>query len=284
MFIFSVVGSSWLSAQRQLSASCLFMAGDILYCRALGWGFWVQTTKGHPPNGGSDHVHICYTSHLIPYDVAHTHGGDSGGCHHSNGHGTMGASEAISKGSGIWRQAVTPAKPHGGVNGHMTANACTGEEGLDGVGVFDRGPGGFAGPAQGSWVDPPLGLKALHGGEISPAATTGQEGCRIFSHPKNFGLLLSVSDSGTQGVLEMSVGRVSRLWSSSFSGRATPWNTSSSEKERYYFTSSLNSFMLSASRHGPPPAGRLISSTQCWRALAYATAFSWGISLISLHA
>ena len=31
-----------------------------------------------------------------------------------------------------------------------TANACTGEEGLDGVGVSDRGAGGFAGPAQGS--------------------------------------------------------------------------------------------------------------------------------------
>ena len=31
-------------------------------------------------------------------------------------------SEAISKGLGIQRQAVTPAKPHGGVNGHMTAN------------------------------------------------------------------------------------------------------------------------------------------------------------------
>ena len=34
----------------------------------------------------------------------------------------------------------------------------------------------------------------------------------------------------------------------------------------------------------PPPAGRSISSTQCWRALAYATTFSWGISLMSLHA
>ena len=31
-----------------------------------------------------------------------------------------------------------------------TANACTGEEGLDGVGVSDREAGGFAGPAQGS--------------------------------------------------------------------------------------------------------------------------------------
>ena len=60
------------------------------------------------------------------------------------------ASEAFSNGSGVHRQAVTPAKPHGGVVGQMTANACTGEEGLDGVGVSNRGAGGFAGPAWGS--------------------------------------------------------------------------------------------------------------------------------------
>ena len=63
---------------------------------------------------------------------------------------SWGASEAISKGFGVCRQAVTPAKPHGGVVGQMTANVCTGEEGLDGVGVSDRGAGSFAGPAQGS--------------------------------------------------------------------------------------------------------------------------------------
>ena len=61
-----------------------------------------------------------------------------------------GASEAISNGSGVHRQAVTPAKLHGGVVGHMTANACTGREGLDRVGVSNRGAGGFAGPAWGS--------------------------------------------------------------------------------------------------------------------------------------
>ena len=60
------------------------------------------------------------------------------------------ASEAISNGSGVCRQAVTPVKPHSGVIGWMTANACTGEEGLDGVGVSNRGAGGFAGQAWGS--------------------------------------------------------------------------------------------------------------------------------------
>ena len=61
-----------------------------------------------------------------------------------------GASEAPSNGSGVCRQPVTPEKPDGGVVGRMTANACTGEDGLDGVGVSNRGAGGFAGPAQGS--------------------------------------------------------------------------------------------------------------------------------------
>ena len=195
-----------------------------------------------------------------------------------------GTSEATCNSSGVHRQTATPAKPHGRVGGHVTANACTGKEGLGGVGVFGGEAGGFTGTVQESWIGPTLGLKALDGWEISPAATTGQDGCRTFSHPKNFGLLLSVADSGAQGAFRTSVGRVFRLCPSSFSGRATPWNTSSTEKERYHFTSSLNSFMPLASRHGPPPAGRLISSAQCWRALAYATTFSWGISLISLHA
>ena len=63
---------------------------------------------------------------------------------------SWGASEAISNGSGVHRQTVTPAKLHGGVIGRMTANACTGKEGLDGVGVSNRGAGGFVGPACGS--------------------------------------------------------------------------------------------------------------------------------------
>ena len=56
----------------------------------------------------------------------------------------------ISNGSGVCRQAVTPVKLHSSVVGWMTANSCTGEEGLDGVGISNRGAGGFAGPAWGS--------------------------------------------------------------------------------------------------------------------------------------
>ena len=59
-------------------------------------------------------------------------------------------------------------------------------------------------------------------------------------------------------------------------GGATPLKTSSSVKEWYHFTSSLSSKMLLASKHGSPPAGRLFCSAQCWRALTYATTFSWG--------
>ena len=61
-----------------------------------------------------------------------------------------GASEAIFEGCGVCRQAVTPAKLHGGVVGQTTANACTVKEGLDEVGVSNRGVGGFVGPAWGS--------------------------------------------------------------------------------------------------------------------------------------
>ena len=74
------------------------------------------------------------------------------------------------------------------------------------------------------------------------------------------------------------------LSSSSLSGRATPLKTSSSVKERYHFTSSPSSNMLFASSCGSPPAGGLFYSAQCWRVLAYATTFSLGTSLMSLHA
>ena len=61
-----------------------------------------------------------------------------------------GASEAISNSSGVHRQAVTPVKLHGRVVGSMTANACTGEEGLSWVGVFNGEAGGFTGTVWGS--------------------------------------------------------------------------------------------------------------------------------------
>ena len=110
-------------------------------------------------------------------------------------------------------------------------------------------------------------------------------------HPKEQGtqgwfkghLLLGVGSS-TWEASRTSVERAFGLLSSSSMGRTTPQKTSSLVKERYHFTSSLSSITLSANNWGSPPAGRLFSSTQCWRALAYTTTFSQGISLISQHA
>ena len=60
------------------------------------------------------------------------------------------ASRATSTSSGVHRQAVTPAKLCSRVGGHMSANACTGEEDLGGVGVFGGEARGFISAVQGS--------------------------------------------------------------------------------------------------------------------------------------
>ena len=93
----------------------------------------------------------------------------------------------------------------------MTANAHTGKEGLDGMGVSSRGAGGFDGLTWGNQIGSPLSLRALDGWEISPVVTPGHEGCRIFPHPKNFVSLLSMAGSGAQGVMGMLAGMVSGL-------------------------------------------------------------------------
>ena len=196
-----------------------------------------------------------------------------------------GALRSTSTCSGVCKQAITPEKPCGGVGSHMSAKAWVNGEGWGGVGVLGGETGGFIGIILESWLDPTFSLGVLVGWGISPAATTGWDGCNTFSHPKNFGAPPSRAGSGTQCSLDISAAqRVCRLSSSSFLVRATPWKTSSSVKERYHFTSSLGSNMLFASSHGPPPAGRLFCSAQCWRALAYATTFSLGISLMPIHA
>ena len=48
----------------------------------------------------------------------------------------MGASRSTSTTSGFLKHAVTPEKPHSRVGGHTSTNACTGKEGLGGMGVF----------------------------------------------------------------------------------------------------------------------------------------------------
>ena len=51
------------------------------------------------------------------------------------------------------------------------------------------------------WFDPTFSLGVLVGQGMSPAATTGRDGCNTFSHPANFGALLCSAGSGTQAAL-----------------------------------------------------------------------------------
>ena len=151
MFIHSIVVSSWLSAQRQLSAGSLYswsVTSSIV-------GPWDEASESGPLRATLPMEVVTVSIYVKPVasslmlwpvlmveilGVATT----------VMDRVLWGASEAISDGSGLHRQAVTPAKPHSGVIGQMTANACTGKEGLDGVGVSDRGAGGFAGLAWGA--------------------------------------------------------------------------------------------------------------------------------------
>ena len=57
----------------------------------------------------------------------------------------LGASRSTYTSSGICKQAITPEKPHSRVGGHMSANACTGEEGLGGGGVLSEEARGLMG-------------------------------------------------------------------------------------------------------------------------------------------
>ena len=110
--------------------------------------------------------------------------------------------------------------------------------------------------------------------------TTGQDGWSIQSHPMNFAVLSFSCGSGTGGILGM-LAREEVVGLFSISGTATPQKTSSSVKVRYHFTSSLSSNTLFANKQGSPPVGGSFCSARYWRALAYATTFSLGTSLMS---
>ena len=183
---------------------------------------------------------------------------------------------------GIFKQAITPTKPHGGVGGLTSTNALAGGEGSDREGTFGRWIGDLTGVVCESRWDLPLSLKVWVGWGISPVVITGQDGCSIQSHPTNFRVLSLGCCSCTGGIFGTSAGKVVvECFSSSASGMATPQKTSSSVKVRYHLTSSLSSSTLSASKWGSPLVGRSFYSTQYWRALAYATTFSLGTSHMS---
>ena len=193
-----------------------------------------------------------------------------------------GASWSTSMSSDIFKQAITPVKPHGGVGGLTNANAFAGGEGSGREGAFGRWIRDLTGVICESRWDLPLGLEIWVGWGISLAATTCQDGCSIWSHLMNFTVLSLDCGSCTGGVFGTLVGEgVVELFSSTASGMATPQKTSSSVKIRYHFTSSLSSSTLFANKWGSPPVGRSFCSAQYWRALAYATTFSLGTSLMS---
>ena len=90
IFFCSVARNDYLSTQQWLPVDCLLMVGDILDHRTCEGGFQIWTTKGHPPNGGGDSVHVCYACSLIPLDAAGTHSGNPRSCYQSNGQGAHG--------------------------------------------------------------------------------------------------------------------------------------------------------------------------------------------------
>ena len=184
--------------------------------------------------------------------------------------------------SGVFKQAVTPLKPCGRVEGFTSVTAVVDGEGLDWECTSGRWMGDFIGFIWEYRWDLPLGLKIWVGWGVSPAAITGQDGCNTVSHPMNFVVHSLGCGSSTGGVFGMSAGEgVVKPFSSYASRTGTPQKTSSLVKVRYHFTSSVSSNMPFANKWGPPPVGRLFCSTQYWRALVYTTTFSLGTSLMS---
>ena len=125
--------------------------------------------------------------------------------------------------SSIFKQAVTPSKPCGRVEGFTGATAVVDGEGLDGGGTSGRQMGDFTGFIQEYGQDLPLGLEIQVGWGVSPAAITGRDGCNTCSHPMNFAVHSWGCGSGTGGVFVMSAGEgVVKPFSSYASGMGTP--------------------------------------------------------------
>ena len=156
----------------------------------------------------------------------------------------MGISWPTSTTSGVFRHAITPAKPWGGVGGHLNANALAGGGDGSGNGAFDMQSGRFIGILRASCWAVPLTLGIVDDWGISPVANTSQDGCIIFSHPANLELsplaLPSVQvvsqghpvAPGISVIVVMPVGAETMGLSSPSSGRGTPLKTSLSVKDR----------------------------------------------------
>ena len=102
----------------------------------------------------------------------------------ANGFGDI--SWALSSDSSLLKHAVTPRKLEVGVAGQMTSSSCVGEGVFGGVGVFCGVAIVFDDSVQGIQTTLSfLSLGPLDGWGISPASTTGLDGCNTFSQPRN---------------------------------------------------------------------------------------------------
>ena len=102
-----------------------------------------------------------------------------------------GISRPTSMTSGVVRQAITLAKPQGGVGGCLNANALAGGGDAIGNRAFDKQSGGLIGIVRASCLALPLNFGIVDGWGISPAANTGRDGCSTFSHLAYFGAFFS---------------------------------------------------------------------------------------------
>ena len=137
--------------------------------------------------------------------------------------------------SGVLKQAVTLVKPWGGVGGLTNASALAGGGDFGGNGALGGLDGGLMEEVWVSWRALLFILSIVVGWGVSPAATTGQDGCTTMSHPVYFGAAFGMGGTsevsvaprasvvaviGTEGLLPSSL------------GRSVPQKTSSSMKER----------------------------------------------------
>ena len=161
-------------------------------------------------------------------------------------------------GSGIFKQAVTSAKLHGGTEGLTNTNAFAGS---GGEGALGRWIGDLPCITHESWWNLPLDLEVQVGLGVPPVAYTSWEWCKTLSHPGNSGTFFS-SAGFDVWVCLWDVSGAGGLGTTLFFflGEDYTQKTSSSIKEGYHPISLLNSQTLSAKRHGLPLASRLFCS------------------------
>ena len=92
----------------------------------------------------------------------------------------MGISQPTSMTSGVFRQAITLAKPWGRVGGHLNAKSLAGGGDASGNGAFNKQSGGIIGIVQVSCLVLPFDFGILAGLGISLVATLARMGVILF--------------------------------------------------------------------------------------------------------